>query len=92
MGDNRPEASSGAKEALAAAGVTVLGVPRIGERLDLSAVLRLLAERGITRLMIEGGPILAAALLTADLVDEAVLFGSAKVVGADGIDALEAFR
>lgn len=84
-----PEASSAAKEALAAAGVTVLGVPRIGERLDLSAVLRLLAERGITRLMVEGGPILAAALLTADLVDEAMLFGSAKVVGADGIDALE---
>ena len=53
-------------------------------RLDLAAVLKLLAARGITRLMVEGGPTLAAALLAADLVDEAVLFHSPKVVGADG--------
>ena len=52
-------------------------------------MLKLLAERGITRLMVEGGPTLAAAFVTADLVDEAVLFQSPKVVGADGIDALE---
>ena len=49
-----------------------------------------LAARGITRLMVEGGPTLAAALLAADLVDEAVLFRSPKVVGPDGIDALDA--
>jgi diaminohydroxyphosphoribosylaminopyrimidine deaminase/5-amino-6-(5-phosphoribosylamino)uracil reductase len=30
-------------------------------------------------------------LLTADLVDEAVLFRSATAVGADGIDALDGF-
>ena len=44
---------------------------------------------GITRLMVEGGPTLAAAFIAADLVDEAILFHSAKVVGADGIDALD---
>ena len=38
----------------------------------IAAVLKLIAERGITRLMVEGGPTLAAAFLTADLVDEAV--------------------
>ncbi len=32
-------------------------------RLDLAAVLKLLAARGITRLMVEGGPTLAAALI-----------------------------
>ena len=31
----------------------------------------------------------AAALLAADLIDEAVLYHSPMVVGADGIDALE---
>ena len=41
-------------------------------RLDLGAVLKLLARRGITRLMVETGPILAAAFVRADLVDEAV--------------------
>jgi diaminohydroxyphosphoribosylaminopyrimidine deaminase / 5-amino-6-(5-phosphoribosylamino)uracil reductase len=84
-----PEAAAGAKEAFEAAGTTVLSVPRAGERLDLTAVLRLLSARGISRLMVEAGPILAAALLDADLVDEVVLFRSDKVVGADGIDALE---
>jgi len=57
-------------------------------RRSLAAVLKLLATAGVTRLMVEGGPTLAAALIAADLVDEAVLFHSAKVVGAGGIDAL----
>ncbi len=39
--------------------------------------------------MVEGGPILAATLLDADLVDEAALLRSAKVIGPDGIAALE---
>jgi diaminohydroxyphosphoribosylaminopyrimidine deaminase / 5-amino-6-(5-phosphoribosylamino)uracil reductase len=82
-------ASGAAKGAREAAGATVLTVAATGAGLDLRAVLRLLAERGITRLMVEGGPIIAAALLGADLVDEAALFRSDKVVGADGIDALD---
>jgi diaminohydroxyphosphoribosylaminopyrimidine deaminase / 5-amino-6-(5-phosphoribosylamino)uracil reductase len=78
-----------AQEALEAAGVEILRAPGQGGRVNLPAVLKLLAERGITRLMVEGGPKLATAFVTADLVDEAVLFQSAKIVGADGIDALE---
>jgi diaminohydroxyphosphoribosylaminopyrimidine deaminase / 5-amino-6-(5-phosphoribosylamino)uracil reductase len=78
-----------AQEPLLAAGVEVLNAPATRGRPDLGAVLRLLADRGITRVMVEAGPILAAALLAADLVDEAMLFQSPKVVGPDGIDALE---
>ena len=59
-------------EALAAHGVEVLRVVGTGSGLDLAAVLKLLAERGITRLMVEAGPILATAFIRADLVDEAV--------------------
>ena len=62
------------------------------ERLDLMAALRLLASRGITRLMVEGGPILAAALLAGDLVDEAALFRSPHLLGGGAIDALEGLR
>jgi diaminohydroxyphosphoribosylaminopyrimidine deaminase / 5-amino-6-(5-phosphoribosylamino)uracil reductase len=62
-----------------------LAVPGI----DLPAALRFLAERGITRLMVEGGPIVAAAFLAADLVDEAALLRGPAAIGADGIDALE---
>ena len=74
---------------LAAQGITVLRAPSIDARLDLGAVLRMLAERGITRLMVEGGPTLAAAFLRADLIDEAVLLQSPTEAGTDAIDALE---
>ena len=79
-----------AEQALLAHGVEVLRVEeRSAGRLDLAAVLKLIAARGITRLMVEGGPKVAASLVAADLVDEAVLFRSPKTVGAAGIDALE---
>lgn len=81
------------EQALAAQGVDVLRVPlrvtEAGGKLDLVAVLKLLAERGITRLMVEAGPILAAALVHADLVDEAALFRAPMNIGPDGIDALD---
>jgi diaminohydroxyphosphoribosylaminopyrimidine deaminase / 5-amino-6-(5-phosphoribosylamino)uracil reductase len=77
------------EEALRAAGAEVLRVPAAHGRPDLLAVLERLAERGITRLMVEAGPILAAAVLSADLVDEAALLRSSQVIGPGGIDALE---
>src|SRR4029077_14418927 len=70
-------------------GVEVLRVPGADGRLDLAAVLRGLAARGITRVMVEAGPMLSAAFLKADLVDEAALFRSPKALGPDAIDALE---
>ncbi len=78
-----------AEEALAADGVVVLRAPELGQGLDIAAVLKLLAGRGITRLMVEGGPTLAAGFVAAELVDEAVLFHSPTIVGPDGIDALD---
>jgi diaminohydroxyphosphoribosylaminopyrimidine deaminase/5-amino-6-(5-phosphoribosylamino)uracil reductase len=76
-------------DALVALGVEVLRVPAASDGLDLSAVLRALAARGITRLMVEAGPMVAAAFIRADLVDEAVLFRSPSVIGADAIGALD---
>jgi diaminohydroxyphosphoribosylaminopyrimidine deaminase/5-amino-6-(5-phosphoribosylamino)uracil reductase len=87
-----PDAPPEAARVLQGMGVEVLHAPAQGGRLDLGAVLRLLAERGITRLMVEGGPTVAASFVAADLVDEAVLFHSPKMIGADGIDALEGLR
>jgi diaminohydroxyphosphoribosylaminopyrimidine deaminase / 5-amino-6-(5-phosphoribosylamino)uracil reductase len=77
-----------AEFALLPLGVGVLRLPQSAGRLDLKAGLKFLAAKGITRLMVEGGPTLAAAFIAADLVDEAVLFHSPKIVGPDGIDAL----
>jgi diaminohydroxyphosphoribosylaminopyrimidine deaminase/5-amino-6-(5-phosphoribosylamino)uracil reductase len=76
-------------EALQRLGAEVLSVASSAGRLDLAAVLHRLAERGITRLMLEAGPILAVAFLAADLVDEAVLLRAPTLIGADGLDALE---
>jgi diaminohydroxyphosphoribosylaminopyrimidine deaminase/5-amino-6-(5-phosphoribosylamino)uracil reductase len=82
-------ASAMAEEILRAKGVEVVRVEARDGSLGLTAVLRKLAERGITRLMVEGGPTVAAAFVQADLVDEAALFRSPNPIGADGIDALE---
>jgi diaminohydroxyphosphoribosylaminopyrimidine deaminase/5-amino-6-(5-phosphoribosylamino)uracil reductase len=74
---------------LVARGVEVLRSPNSADPLDLKDALEFLAAKGITRLMVEGGPTLAAAFLAADLVDEAVLLHSSKVVGAEGLEALD---
>ena len=77
------------EQALKMRGLDVQRVGEVGGRLDLGAALKLLSERGITRLMVEAGPILAASLVRAGLVDEAALFRSPAPIGADGIDALD---
>src|SRR5207244_41327 len=69
--------------------VYVLRAATTDGKLGLGNVLTLLARRGITRLMVESGPILAAALLHADLIDEAALFRSRSIIGPDGIEALD---
>jgi diaminohydroxyphosphoribosylaminopyrimidine deaminase/5-amino-6-(5-phosphoribosylamino)uracil reductase len=84
-----PDASPQAARILAGHAVEVLQAPARDGRLDLAAVLGLLAGRGITRLMVEGGPTVAAAFVAADFVDEAALFRSPKAIGPDGIGALE---
>jgi diaminohydroxyphosphoribosylaminopyrimidine deaminase/5-amino-6-(5-phosphoribosylamino)uracil reductase len=87
-----PGAPAEAERALREFGVEVLRAPAQAGRLDLAAVLRMLAGRGITRLMVEGGPTAAAAFVAADLVDAAALFRSPKTIGPDGVDALEGMR
>jgi diaminohydroxyphosphoribosylaminopyrimidine deaminase/5-amino-6-(5-phosphoribosylamino)uracil reductase len=83
-----PGPSAMAEDILKAKGVEVFRVEGKDGRLDLDAVLKALAGRGITRLMVEGGPTVAAAFVQADLVDEAALFRSPTPLG-EGIDALE---
>jgi len=59
-----------------------------GGGLDLQAILRELAERGITRVLVEGGPHVARSFLDAGLVDEVVVF---RGTGTLGCKALEPF-
>ena len=84
-----PDAAPARADALQQRGAEVMRVDGAGGRRDLAATLKCLATRGITRLMVEGGPTVAAAFLAADLLDEAVLLRAPVTIGADGIAALE---
>jgi diaminohydroxyphosphoribosylaminopyrimidine deaminase / 5-amino-6-(5-phosphoribosylamino)uracil reductase len=53
--------------------------------LCLHGVLETLALRGLTRVLVEGGPQVARAFLDADLIDEAVIYQGPKPAGADGL-------
>jgi diaminohydroxyphosphoribosylaminopyrimidine deaminase / 5-amino-6-(5-phosphoribosylamino)uracil reductase len=70
-------------------GVTLIDVEQDGAgQIDLAAALRALGERGITRLLVEGGSRLAAAFLRARLVDRLVWVHAPLVIGGDGIPAI----
>jgi len=84
-----PNAPGEVEEALRRSGVDVMRANETDGRFDLEVVLKLLGTRGITRLLSEGGPTVATALLAADLVDEAILFHSTKIVGSGAVEALE---
>ena len=53
--------------------------------IDIQDALATLADRGITRVLVEGGPTVARAFLDADLVDEAVIYEGAKPAGGEGL-------
>jgi diaminohydroxyphosphoribosylaminopyrimidine deaminase / 5-amino-6-(5-phosphoribosylamino)uracil reductase len=76
---------------LGASGAQVMRViPKAGSGLDLRAVLHALSDKGITRLMVEGGSRVASSFVAAGLVDEVWLFRGEKAVGVDGVAALDA--
>jgi diaminohydroxyphosphoribosylaminopyrimidine deaminase / 5-amino-6-(5-phosphoribosylamino)uracil reductase len=76
-------------------GVEIEQVPRRPGGLDLSTVVKRLAERDINELLVECGATLAGAFMTARLVDELVLYVAPKLLGNDAaplvyLDALAA--
>jgi diaminohydroxyphosphoribosylaminopyrimidine deaminase / 5-amino-6-(5-phosphoribosylamino)uracil reductase len=57
-------------------------------QVDLVAAMAALGERGITRLLVEGGSRLAAAFFRARLVDRLVWVNAPLVIGGEGIPAI----
>ncbi len=75
---------------LGAAGAQVIRIPPgPGAGLDLPAVLRALSDKGITRLLVEGGSRVASAFVAGRLVDEMWLLRGPETIG-DGVAALDA--
>lgn len=80
------------RDAFTAAGVEVATVEEDAEgRLSLSAVLQALGTRGLTRVLVEGGGHIAAALMRGGLVDRVVWFHGSQVIGGDGMPAVAGF-
>jgi diaminohydroxyphosphoribosylaminopyrimidine deaminase/5-amino-6-(5-phosphoribosylamino)uracil reductase len=84
-------AEAAAAMKLGAAGAQVIRVASAAPPpgLDLGAVLRALAEKGITRLLVEGGARVASSFVAAGLVDEFWLLRGPDAVGVDGVAALD---
>ncbi len=72
-------------------GARLFPLPGAEAGVDLAAGLRALGQAGITRLLVEGGAQLAAALLRDDLVDRLAWFHAPTVMGGDGWPAAQGF-
>lgn len=55
-------------------------VPKNGRGLSLSEALKIMAQRGVRRLLVEGGPTVHASFLAAGAVDEAQVFIAPKLI------------
>ncbi|MGQ3328901.1 2,5-diamino-6-(ribosylamino)-4(3H)-pyrimidinone 5'-phosphate reductase [Halorubrum sp. FL23] len=86
------------REALEAAGAEVVAVEGDGEHVDLGAGIGALAERGVDRLMVEGGGEIIYSCFDAGVVDELHVYVGSMVIGgrdaptlADGEGFTESF-
>jgi diaminohydroxyphosphoribosylaminopyrimidine deaminase/5-amino-6-(5-phosphoribosylamino)uracil reductase len=85
-------ADPGRRAAFLDSGVTLIDVGCDAEgQIDLAAALVALGERGITRLLVEGGARLAAALFRAGLIDRLAWVHAPLLIGGDGIPAIGGF-
>ncbi len=99
VADTHGRTPAGARVRDAAAPTWVATAAELGAehgRLDLAALMAALAQRGVRSVLTEGGPVLAAALLGAGLVDRvtaylapALLGGGVSALGPMGIAAMD---
>jgi len=74
---------------LRASGVEVIEVAAAGDgRVDVAAAAQVLGQRGLTRVLVEGGGQVAAAFLKAGLIDRITSYRAGLVLGADGRSAV----
>jgi diaminohydroxyphosphoribosylaminopyrimidine deaminase/5-amino-6-(5-phosphoribosylamino)uracil reductase len=90
MASSLAEAPAAMKLGAAGAQVIRVATTSAPPGLDLSAVLHALAERGITRLLVEGGARVASSFTAADLIDEVWLLRGSETIGPGGVAALDA--
>ncbi len=82
----------GKRRELEARGAEIIELKESGGRLSLVAVLKKLAERHITSVLLEAGSHLNASALESDIVDKLWLFYAPKLLGPDAIPFLAGTR
>jgi len=74
--------------ALQNAGIRIFKCDRSSDgHLDIKKLSQKLAEKGLTRVLIEGGAELSSSFLNYDLVDQIFWFRAPKMIGNDGLPA-----
>ncbi|MDX2103017.1 MAG: bifunctional diaminohydroxyphosphoribosylaminopyrimidine deaminase/5-amino-6-(5-phosphoribosylamino)uracil reductase RibD [Alphaproteobacteria bacterium] len=85
----RADAPAERLQAFATAGLEIItATPAVEGGVEPAAALAALGQRGITRLMVEGGGQLAASLVAADLVDRIEWYRAPILLGGDGAAAV----
>ncbi|MBS1303036.1 bifunctional diaminohydroxyphosphoribosylaminopyrimidine deaminase/5-amino-6-(5-phosphoribosylamino)uracil reductase RibD [Loktanella sp. SALINAS62] len=72
----------------AGTGATLIPCATQEHQIDITAALREMASRGITRVLCEGGSHMAASLLHHGVVDEVVVMQAGCAIGSDGLPSL----
>lgn len=74
---------------LTGAGATIIDLPPVtGGRISPDMILTALAERGMTRVLLEAGSALTASFTDAGLIDEIAWFRAPMAMGGDGMPAI----
>lgn len=82
---NRATAATEQASALRDAGAELIPVR---DTRDLRSMASALGDRGITRVLVEGGALVHASFVRAGYCDEMALFTAGKILGADGLDGI----
>lgn len=85
----RPDGDPVRKQAYHDAGVEIIEIiADANGLLNRASLLNALSERGITRLLVEGGAAMVASMLQANALDRLVWFRAPKLIGNDGLGAI----
>jgi diaminohydroxyphosphoribosylaminopyrimidine deaminase/5-amino-6-(5-phosphoribosylamino)uracil reductase len=84
-----PDAPQAARDALRAKGVEIVEIAADANgRVGVAELARELGKRGLTRVLVEGGGEVAAAFLTAKLVDRITAYRAGLLMGSDSRSAV----
>jgi len=77
------EADPARKKALEDAGAEMLELPSRGRMVDLEVLLKVLGERQIISLMVEGGAVVFGSLFEQSLIDKVLVFIAPMIIGGE---------